>query len=308
MKQEIYDELETSVYLEHLVETKNENEIEKLLKIKKHKIINNREIAEFYSDLIKEICDLKIKTPTAHLILSHLYLDYENNYEKSYYHLSRAIYYGSDEAKWFMGIYLLGNSKMQPFLKPHPKTGLEILKKLAKTTENTTVQSLSTSSAASYIVRNFNIKEISEEEKELVDSYSSDNSLIITDDYFFLALFYAGESENKNYKGQEYSKAISFLKKGAEQDTFKETKQKCINKLKEWGIENTNSIKQRDSKIEKKEKIKTISTIAYSILTLSVTSLIGLFALSIANLINSITLPIFLILIVGFLLFKIVKR
>lgn len=233
--------------------------------------------------------------PTVHLTLHDFYKrgwGVDADPGKSLWHLERAIDGGSITAQWFLGSYLLGDEALAPVLPKDADRGLAILREVVNHPTDHSSAALARGSAASYLIKNFTIHEVSREDRELIDAYAADSTYIRSWDYVHLARFYAGAATDNNYAGPEYEKSRQLLIKGSE--SFHESaRNACNEQLDAWGVR---PLPPRPKTTAEKAVTvaKTTAAVGGIGAIMWVWSIIGMALLAMTAMISAVTIPIIL--------------
>lgn len=249
------------------------------------------------------------RVPTAHLILHDFYRrgwGVSADAAKSLWHLERAIECGDVSARWFLGSYLLGDEKLAPALPKDAERGLKILRRVANHSTDHSSASLARGCAASYLIKNFTIHEVSHEDRELIDAYAADRVGMRYMDQLHLARFYAGAATDHDYAGAQYHKARELLIAGSK-STHDKVRDACNAQLEAWGVrpglEPVMTTSQKAG-----AALKTTGVVGGIGLVMWGWSMIGLALLSVAAMINAFMVPIILVAVAVALVVKVVRR
>lgn len=284
------------------------DETEMRAKILSQRMRTDEDVARFHFNAVKEVAHGPLPVPAAHMILHDCY--YRGwavavEPDKALRYLELAIESGYEPARWFFGCYLLGNDKLSSVLAPDADRAMDIFRDLARNSRDITTMSLSLRSAASYIATNCTIREVSDEDRELVDLYAADTQEIIGMDHLHLALFYAGEATGKDYESPEYRKSRELLIAGL-RSRSKQVRNSCNNQLHAWGARPVPVVLTQSQKAG--QALKVTGGLAGVAVILIVWSLIGLLLLSVAATINAIITPIILVIVVVGLVVTLLRR
>ena len=287
----------------------NAAEAELRAKILSHRMRSDESVARFHLSAIKDVAQGPLHVPTTHMILHDCYRRgwaVAADPVKALRHLELAIESGSESARWFLGCYLLGDERLASVLVIDPDRAMDIFRDLARNSKDITTMSLALRSAASYIARNFSIRDVSDEDRELVDSHALDSREIMGMDYLHLALFYAGEAASKDFAGPAYRQSRELLIAGSESRS-EQVRSACEAQLDAWGVRPAPEPVMTPSQ-KAGQALKVTGMLGGVAAILTVWSLIGLFLLSVAATINAFMIPIILVVLAVGLVFSLLRR
>lgn len=265
-------------------------------KIISHRMRADEETARFHLPAISKIADGAMFVPTAHMILHDCYRRgwaVHADPATSLQHLEAAVAGGSESARWYLATYLLDGDTMRSVLPPDPQRALGILRRLERGAEDVSVRSLSRMSAASYLMRNVPMSELSIKDRELVDQYADDTAQVASRDYLPLALFYAQGADGTDYSGYQYRRSRELLKQGLG-SRVQSVNRACMTQLEAWGVApKSDPVPTATEKAV--ETIKVTGMLGGVAAVMIFWSFVGLFLLSVAAAINAVMIPIVLI-------------
>ncbi len=265
-------------------------------KIISHRMRADEETARFHLPAIQKIADGPMFVPTALMILHDCYRRgwaVDADPATALRHLEAAVAGGSESARWYLATYLLDGDTMRSVLPPDPQRALGILRKLERGAKDVSVRSLSRMSAASYLVRHVPIRELSVQDREIVDQYADDEAQVASRDYLPLALFYAQGADDTDYSGYQYRRSRELLQRGLK-SRVESVNRACMTQLQTWGV----APKPAPVPTATEKAVKTIKVtgmLGGVAAVMIFWSFVGLFLLSVAAAINAVIVPIVLI-------------
>lgn len=277
----------------------NFEKTEMLATILSNRMYDDENVAKYHFQAIKGVANGVLPVSAAHMILHQCYRrgwSVAADQSMALHHLELAISCGSENARWFLGCYLLNKDVLSSVIPHDPARAMDIFRDLANNAEDITIKKLSQRSAASYIATNLKYHEVSPEDMQLVERYALDKREIIGLDFLYLALFFADGVTGKDYAGPSYRKSRELLIAGSRSHSVK-AQDACLAQLDAWGLIPLQEASHTPTN-KPIEAVKAVGIFSGIVLTTLLWSFVGVFLLSVVAVIDAAVIPVIVILFI----------
>ena len=265
-------------------------------------------------------------SPKIHMLLHHHYrypdgFGSEADPRAALHHLNNAVSIGDEQARLLLGKYLVGAEDFS-LIPPDADRGLDVLRDLEQNAECRIMQRFARRALFIHIAQRCKLGDVDKEDVAIVERYAEDPGSY-TDDYYHLAMFFAGEATTKDFEGPAYRRSRELLIKGMRYCT-PDLRAACEAQLRAWGgvpvpelptaavraTPETHAAAPGSLTTTEKvvESIKVTGVVGGIGAILFVWAAIGTFLLSMAAVINAIMVPVILVLVVIFAVLSALRR